>query len=187
MADPVWSGQYNYAQTPEQNGFTRVLYNAPVITLVTGGTPASRRVEVTSNAGDAVFQTTSVPALSVANGATVQIQVQVSGAGDAGYELTFQQLVFQVQVYANRVTVTVPDGTGEHQVDSNDNSAATVTVRSTVDATGVLRTYRNTVLIDTRQLPANTQPFQRVLWWGEGGGLQTFRQMAYYTGGPVAP
>jgi hypothetical protein len=186
MPDPIWTAQYNFSQTPEANGFTRQLYNAPVVTLVTTGATANRRVEINSNNGDAIFLTSSVPSLNKTLGTTMQVQVAVSGVGDAGFEMTFLDLYFLVMIYADRIMITIDNGQPETEISVAANTATT-TVRATISADNTLRVYRNTVLIHTVVLPTSQKPFQRVLWWGEGGGTQTFRQMAYFIAGAVQP
>ena len=186
MADPVWTNQYALNQTPEQNGFTRVLYSSPVVNAVTTGTPANRRVEITSSTGDAVFVLSNVPSLDISNGATIETTLSCSGSGDAGFELTFQTTHFGIQVYQNSVTVVVADGLPEHTIDTSSNSSDTI-IRATVSSDNTLRVYRAGVLVDTRSMPLDNHPLPRVLWWGEAGGTQIFRALKYYVGGAVAP
>lgn len=185
VADPVWTATYNFGNTPENNGFTRQV-NGGVVTTVTGGTPANRRVEINSTNGEAIFLTSNVPSLNMNVGATVQMTVAVSGTGNAGVELTFLDRAFGIQVYANRITVAILDGNGAQEVSALANTGDTI-IRATVSPDLTLRVYRNNLLISTKTLGPTTQPFQRVLWWGEEGGVQIFRQLAYYIGGAVAP
>jgi len=184
MADPVWTNQYNLAQTPEQNGFTRNLYGNPTINAITSGTPANRRVELTTDQGGVAFVTSSVPSLNDAVGATAEVLIQTNGSGNAGFELTFLNHIVAVRVYQTKIFIDILDGQ-THQYNTADNSGQT-RIRFTY-ANGSMSLYRNAVLIDTLPVPVNVMPFQRVLWWGEEGGLQTWRELKYYIGGAVAP
>lgn len=186
MPDPVWTNDYSMNQTPEQNGFTRRLYNSPSIQTVTGGNPAQRRIEIGSTGGDAVFELSNVPSLQLSNGATIEVLCSCTGAGDAGFELTFINTHFGIQVYQTAISVLVNDGQGEHIVATASNSADT-RIRATVASDGTLNVYRNGSLIDTRTMPADVHALPSVLFWGEGGGTQIFRQMRFYLGGPVVP
>ncbi len=187
MADPNWTAQYSMAQTPEQNGFTRVLYGDPVVTLVTSGSPANRLISLNTTNGDAVFILSSVPSLNLTVGATIEVTTNCSGAGDAGFELTFSGNFFGIQIYESKITVYVNDGQEPHEFTTASNASNTI-VRATVSSDKTLRVYRNGTLIDTRTMPDVTeQPLPRVLFWGEGGGTQVFKAMKYYIGGPFAP
>ena len=191
MPDPAWTAQYNFAQTPEGNGFTRQLHNDPIVTLIQGGNPANRRVDVDSTNGDAVFLTSQVPSLDSTIGATIEMTVAVSGAadGNAGFELTFLDRAVLVMVFPNKIGLTVAQDAGQfdQEIPTASNSGDTE-IRVTFDATKALRVYRNDVLIAG---PISTQtavkPFQRVLWWCEAGAIATFRVMRYYLGGAVVP
>lgn len=189
MADPVWSSAYNFGNTPENNGFTRTV-NGGVVTLTTTGPAAGRKVSINSDAGDAVCLTSSVPSLSEGVGATAQAIVAVTGAGDAGFELDFLNHNVQVLIKANSVVISLGDdanGNQNTEIPTASNGTAT-TIRLTVDSSGNIRVYRNTVLIfGPTQWPTSVSPFQRVLFWGEGGGTQVFTQMNSYLGGAVAP
>lgn len=189
--DPNWSTQYSFSQTPEQNGFTRILYGSPVVTLVTGGQAANRRIELNTANGDVVFLLSTTPALNNKTlGATVEVVVAVTGSGNAGYELTFQTNHFGVQVYTDRITVVVNDGNGPVECAVGLLNILDTTVRATVTpegADGVLRVYRNGLLVYTKALVPSDQPLPRVLFWGEEGGTQIIRAMKFYIGGPVAP
>ena len=187
MPDPIWTNQYSFSQTPEQNGFTRILYDAPLLTIQTTGPTANRRVEINSDAGSAVFQISNVPSLTTLLGATAEIIAAISGPGNAGIELTFQDRYFGVQVYENRITVAVDDGQGPHEVAAGQSNSGNTTIRVTVSPDFTLRVYRAGVLVDTRALPGTEKPLPRVLFWGEEGGTQIFRTLRYYIGGPVAP
>lgn len=186
MPDPVWSAQYSTNQSPEQNGFTRRLYNSPTVNEVTGGNPANRRLELVTTNGDAVFELTSVPALNLSNGATAEVIASSSGPGHAGFELTFNQTNFGVHIYPNSIAVVVSDGLGEHVVATAANTSD-VTVRATVSSDSTLRVYRAGVLIETRVMPPDPHNLPSALFWGEGGGTQIFKAMRFYIGGPVAP
>jgi hypothetical protein len=187
MADPVWTQQYALNQTPEQNGFTRTLYGSPTVNTVTGGTPSSRKVEILSTASDScVFSTSNVPAINSSVGITAEIIASCTGAGDAGFECTFLDRYVGVQLYSNKITIVISNGQAESVFPTAANTADT-TVRFTYSPDGTGRVYRNAVLISAFAIPAETKPFQRVLWWGEGGGTQVFKALRYYLGGPVAP
>lgn len=188
--DPNWSAAYNFANSPEQNGFTRVLYGTPTVNTVTSGQAANRRIELGTTGGDCIFLLSSVPSLSLAQGATAEAVVSCSGAGDAGFELTFQGNNAAVQIYTNKITVTVNDGFGEHVCADGLSNATDTTVRITITQDtqfGTVRVYRNTALVATVPMSPSDQPQPRVLFWGESGGTQIFRQMKYYLGGAVAP
>jgi len=192
MADPNWTAQYNFGQTPEQNGFTRILYGSPTVNLVTTGHTSNRRIEVNSTAGDVVFLLSSTPSLNNKTlGATVEAVVAVSGSGDAGFELTFQTNHFGIQIYSDRITVAINDGNEPTAVAVGQSNSADTTVRATVTpgegTDGRLRVYRNGVLVHTVDLIPSDQPMPRVLFWAESGGTQVFRAMKFYVGGPVAP
>lgn len=191
MPDPVWTQQYAFNQSPEGNGFTRQLYNSPVVNEVTGGNPANRRVEIDSTNGDAVFLTSAVPSLDSTVGATIEMTVAVSGNenGNAGFELTFLDRAVLVMIFPNKIGLTVAQDVGQFDQEiATASNAADTEIRVTFDATKALRVYRNDVLIAG---PISTQtavkPFQRVLWWCEAGALATFRVMRYYLGGAVIP
>lgn len=192
MPDPVWTQQYNLQQTPEQNGFTRTLSGSPTVTTQTSGPAANRRVEVNSNNGDCVFLTSQVPALDATVGATAESVCSCSGAGNAGFELTFLSRAFLVMVFENRIDVTIcrdgaPQPSDEQSIPTASNGS-NITLRFTTDGSSNLRVYRNGVLIlGPTPLPACVKPFQRVLWWGEAGGTQIFRAFRYYIGGAVEP
>ena len=183
MPDPAWTNQYSMNQSPEGNGFSRTLYGTPVITEVTGGSPANRRVEINSNNGSVVFITSQVPSLNDDTGATVEMIVDVSGAGNAGFELTFLNRYIGVQIYTNRITIQAGNGLQEAATPSN---ASNVTIRL-IYAAGQCSIYRNGSLVGTYAVAVNANSFQRVLWWGEEGGTQIFRALRYWVGGAMAP
>lgn len=191
MPDPVWTQQYDMSQTPEANGFTRILQGAPVVTLTTGGNPANRRVEINSNAGDVSFVTSSVPALDDAVGVTAEMVARSGTPGNAGFECLFLSRALGVRMYASSIIVDLPGsvpGSGvQVTIPTADNAAADVTLRFTYSA-GTFRLYRNVVQIGgDLAAPAFVQAFQRVSWWGEEGGTQLVRALRYYIGGPVIP
>jgi hypothetical protein len=191
MPDPSWSFQYNYAQTPEGNGFARELYGNPAITLVTGGSAANRRVTVDSGGGDAVFLTSQVPSLSQTTGATAEMVVAVSGAanGNAGVEMTFLGRAVMLQVHPSKVSVTIAaDAEGEqhHEIPTASNAGDT-TIRFVYWPDTTCSVYRNGVLLGTFPTYASARPFQRFLWWCEAGATATFRAMRLWVGGAMAP
>jgi hypothetical protein len=193
MADPVWTNQYNTALGPEQNGtFTQNLASYSVassINSITSGSPANRRLEITGgnvNAG-AVWLTSQVPTLDPTIGTTIESLVQVSGDDQCnfGYELTFLDRAIGLQVHQNRITVQVLDGQGLHIFNTADNSGQT-RVRLTY-AVGIASIYRNAVLLGTIPVPSSPFQSQRVLYWQEGLGSVTIRELKYFVGGAVAP
>jgi hypothetical protein len=193
MPDPNWTAEYNTGNTPEQNGFSRTLYNSPVVTATTSGPPAGRNVEINSDNGDAVFITSQVPSLDPTLGASAEMDVEVVGAGDAGFEMTFLNSAVLVNIFQNSVNVSIPtgdDGTGASETDvaTADNGDAPHTWRYLFDSSRNVSLYRDEVLV-VGPIAASTitKPFQRVLWWGEGGGTQTYWGFRYYTGGAVIP
>jgi len=192
MPDPAWTAQYNLAQTPEGNGFTRRDYNSPVVTLTTGGQPANRKVVIDSTNGDTVYTTSNVPSLDSGVGATAEMMVSVTGAveGDAGIELTFLDRAVLVQIYPNKIVTSICNdltGNVEQTFPTASNGTDTL-IRVTFDATKNLRVYRAGVLLAGPLSTAGcVKPFQRVLWWGESGAIATFKQFKYYIGGAVVP
>ena len=191
MPDPNWSTQFNFSQTPETNGFTRQVYGTPVIQEVTSGSQANRRVEINTDAGSVVWGTTQVPSLDPTIGCTLEYVCNCTGTGNAGIELTFLSRVVAVQVYAAEVRFyTVQDGVEPPPptiVLTTANSANT-TIRVTFDSSNNVRVYRNgTLIIGPQAVPVAVKPFQRVLWWAEEGGVQTFRTIKVWLGGAMAP
>jgi len=191
MADPIWTANYSLAQTPEQNGFTRTLYGEPIVTLTTSGPTANRKVVVDSTSGDCVFTTSQVPTLDSTVGATLEFITSQNGGGDVGCELTFVNKAFGVEVYDNNVIARICQDAapGELTVDvPTSGNGSDTTWRVTIDDSAQFRLYRNTALtIGPTGIPECIKPFQRVLWWKEGGGTGIFKKMAYYLGGAVAP
>jgi len=199
MATPPWTAQYNFSNTPEQNGFTRQVNGTAVLTLNQTGTPANRNVNVSCPApsDSVVCLTSTVPSLNEAVGATAEAIVTVSGTSsgpyppDAGFELDFLNHNVQILIQPSAIVISIGDDTNSANqnttIQTASNGTAT-TVRLTVDALGNISVYRNTVLIfGPTQWPVSVSPFQRVLFWGENGGTQVFTEMAYYLGGAVAP
>ncbi len=199
MPDPVWTEVYNMGNTPEQNGFTRTLQGSPTITENSGGNPANRNVEINSDNGDAVFLTSVVPSLSMPPGATLEAEGSVSGSGDGGFELTFLDCAILVNVFENFVNYSMPSGFSEPnrggvtvpgiEADvATDSNNTRIVWRVTIDGSRNWNIYRDEILV-AGPIPAHflIKPFQRILWWGEGGGIQTFYTMKYYIGGAVAP
>lgn len=196
MADPVWTNQYNSSLGPEQGGvFTQNLtYSDPgTVNSVTSGNPSNRRLEIVGNTPSqgALWITSQVPTLDDLVGCTVEVLVQVvsteiGGIGaNAGFEMTFLNRAIGVQVHQDRITVQLQDGFGLHEYTGQDNSVQTL-VRVTY-VNGQMKLYRNTILLDTLTVPVYNNAFQRVLYWGEGQGTVTFRQLKFFTGGVVVP
>jgi hypothetical protein len=195
MPDPVWSSQYNYGQTPENNGFTRELYGSASLNLVTGGQAANRRVEVTSQPGGGyVFTTSNVPSLDGTIGATGEAVCNPgSGAGHCGFEMTFLDRAVFVQIFADRVEVECcgdPPNQHVYLTVQTASNVSDLTWRFTY-AAGQFKVYRSGVLVADVAAPVCAKPFQRFLWWAEGSGsgvsTQTFRALRLYTGGAVQP
>ena len=190
MADPVWTAQYNYSTTPELNGFTRILYKTPVVTEVRTGPTANRRVQINSASGDAVFLTSTVPALDPVLGATAEAVVNVTGPGNAGFELTFLTKALLLQVYSSGIGLTVCDDVAGEQFYLRQTPFNNIDtkVRLTLDGSNNVNVYREGSGV-VGPVPGGqcTKSFQRVLWWAEGSGTQTFKGMKYYIGGAVAP
>lgn len=191
MPDPTWTLQYNYANTPESNFFTRTLYNIPTINEVRSG--SNRRVEIDSTNGDAVFTSSIVPSLDSDVGATAEFMVNVSGNvnGDAGIELTFLDRAILVQVYPNHVYVGLTGDleTLEYTIPTASNNSDLL-YRITYSGSGdnIINVYRGGTLIGgPYNPPVADKTFQRVLWWCEGGAISTWKGMKYYLGGPVVP
>ena len=199
MPDPAWTKDYNMGNLPEDNGFTGVLTNSPVILFQTTGNPNNRRVEINSDNGDAVFITSSVPSLDMTFGATLEAEGSVSGSGDAGFELTFLDLAILVNVMENSVSLSIPPGTdapggagsfvdGQEIIVPTAPNNVRTTWRVTIDPDRDWRVYRGLVLVAG---PIAThfiiKPFQRILFWGEEGGVQIFNGMRYFIGGAVEP
>lgn len=192
MPDPNWTNEYNTGNTPEANGFTRELNGSPVVTETTSGNPSNRKVEIVSDDGDAIFLTSTVPSLDKTTGATCEVDVQCSGPGDFGFELTFLDAAVLCMIWSDKITVDFPSGSsipgGELIASGLDNASSEITVRLLIKPDGNFEVYRDGVLIlGPAPYSDPTKAFQRVLWWGEGGGTQTVYGLRYYLGGAVAP
>ncbi len=191
MPDPNWTSEYQFNQPPESNGFTRTIYNTPVVTEVTGGNPSDRRVEINSDTGDCVFITSDVPSLDANTGVTLEASVSCTGSGDAGFELTFLDYAVLIMVWEDRVSISMPRGdNGEPSVEQDIPTAANsspVLMRFTFDNQRLVRIYRDLSEIHSFTAHPVTKPFQRVLWWGEGGGVQLFNVLRFWTGGAMPP
>ena len=197
MPDPVWTMRYQMNQTPEGNGFTRSFdYTLQaIVTEVTGGSPANRRVELDARAGldcGVVFLTSTVPSLDFTQGATAETIVNVSGDsnGNAGIELTFLSYAVALQVYPGKVKLYAPgDGNPDPSVDVTVPTAsnnADIKWRITFDTLHQVHIYRDDLLvIGPVVVPIVVKPFQRVLWWAEGGVLTIWRAFRFYVGGAV--
>lgn len=192
MPDPNWNKSYNWSLPPENNGFTRVLYREPVVDIITGGNPSTRNVTIVSNSGDCVFITDQVPSFDSNIGVTAEANIYCEGNGDAGFEVTFLDTVISLLVYENHIEFYCPRGDNNEptiyfsvNTDSNINGAL---YRLIVNGSKQCAIYRNGVEIIPLTLLNNiSKPFQRLLWWGEGGGTQKFDVLQYYAGGAVIP
>lgn len=191
-ASPVWTDTYDTALTPEANGYTRLLYGSPAITVVSNGSPGGRHVAIDATNGDAYFLTSTVPTLEAFLGATLEWKVGVVGPGEAGMQLTFLDHATLVDVFADSVTLNACSDVGGGYVSQNvptaSNAAATTTFRLTFDMDSQIRLYRNGVLtVGPLTAPQCLKDSQSILWWGESGATATFTSVSYYLGGPVAP
>lgn len=192
MPDPNWSFEYNFSNGSLNNGFTRTDYGTPVVDEITSGNPSNRRIEINSDNGDAVYRTTDIPSFDTSNGATGEFDVSCFGTGICGFEITFLDQVILAQVYQSKISIYSPNGdnaTGEFEieVDTPDNTVVTK-FRIVVTNSGQVSFYREGVLVaGPQQLPTVTKPFQRFLFWGEGGGTQTLNGVRFYIGGGVIP
>jgi hypothetical protein len=191
MPDPVWTAQYNFANTPENNGFTRIVTGNPIITLTTGGPTANRKVTIDSTNGEVFFVTSNIPSFNSEVGVTCECSVSSNGVGDAGFEVTFLDLAFGLNVYSNSVLLTLcadpPNSFQEVVINTPPNTSQTL-FRVIIDSSKKISIYRVGVLITgPHQMLPCIKPFQRFLWWSEGGGTQVFNGMKYYLGGAVAP
>lgn len=189
--DPVWSFQYDGSKLPEANGFTRVLYNTPGITITTNGPAAGRGVRVDSTAGDVVFLFSNVPSLSLALGATAELTCAVSGSvnGDCGFQVGFANRAIQIQIYPSRIVATNGDQSSLWvEVPTADNGAGTIW-RFTIDSGANIRIYRNGVLVIGPVLVPSIISNQNpdFMWWCESGAICNVTTVKFYLGGPVAP
>ena len=190
-ADPNWTAQFIFSQAPEANGLTRTLYGTPTVTSITTGSAANRRLIIDSAGGDCVFTTSQVPSLDSTVGATIEFTIAQTGAGDAGFELTFLNRAFGVEIHETSVTVRICQDAAPGEITQSASTALNTTDvlwRLTVDGSSQLRLYRaGTLIIGPVTVPGCVKPFQRVLFWGEGGGTSVWKKVAYYIGGAVAP
>lgn len=199
MPDPAWSAEYNMGQTPEQNGFTLDASSNATITLVTSGNPSLRRIEIDTSGGtQGIYRTTQIPALDEDVGVTVEADVEMSAAasGSAGFELTFLTYAILADVFES---VEHPDQTVGPGVNINEPGGFDVIAKTDSFTTArklrmlfhpnktVELYFDGTQLIGPTAAMTVVKPFQRVMFWGEGGGTQIFRGFRYYTGGAVAP
>lgn len=196
MPDPVWTLQYLYNQSPEQNGFTRQLcYQTPApVTEVSSGPPANRRVEIdaTDPTSGIVFMTSQIPALDSGVGVTAEMMLNVSGAadGDAGVELTFLDYAILLNICPNKIDLSAPaeGGGGLRQIIATSPNNVDTLWRLLFYPNHNVSVYRAGVLVAGPFLaPVQPKRFQRVLWWGEAGALSVWKAMRYYIGGAVEP
>lgn len=183
MPDPVWTGQYDLTKSPEAKGFARWSQGDPVVTLVTAGQAANRRVEIQTDAGNIYIQR-AVPSL-VRAGFTLEIEAASVGAGAAGIEVALPELAFSLFVREAAIDVLVCDGQGPRSFPTASNAAG-CRLRVTFDGT-VARAYRNGVLVVQGNAPDLPLPWRYVGFFAEGGGTQAFRAVRWYVGGAVAP
>jgi hypothetical protein len=191
MPDPAWTDEYDMGNLPAVNGFTEQDVASPVVTLQTTGNPANRRIEIESSNGDAIFLTSSVPSLDPTVGVTAEAVLSCTGAGDAGFELTFLNAAVLLMVYENSAEVSWPSGPvvpGNSITVATASNAGDVRWRYLFKPDRNIEVYRDEVLI-IGPVPVSDpdKPFQRVLFWGEGGGTQIFREMMYWIGGAMVP
>ncbi len=197
MPDPSWTMQYLMNQTPEGNGFTRQFCYSQqaIVTEVTGGNPADRRVEIDATAGPqagVVFATSQVPSLDSSIGITAEMIVNVSGDpnGDAGIELTFLDYALLLCIYPNKLNVYC-GGDGQNSINTDvptpPNNVDTLW-RILFYPNHTMEVYRAGILVYGPVLmPISTMAYQRVLWWAESGALAVFKAFRYYLGGAVIP
>src|SRR6266705_5828429 len=178
MADPVWTFTYSMNQTPEGNGFTRVIHAPdPVVTLVTGGAPANRRIEVdTSAGGDISFLISTVPALDDVVGMTAEALCNVSGPGDVGFESTFLTLDVQLIILEPSATLLLVGQPGITVATASNNADILwrITYGGALDQN--IRVYRAGILTIGPQAPVfQTNPFQQFQFFVEGGSVGIFK------------
>lgn len=192
MPNPIWSFEYDFADSPEGNNFTRNLYNNPTINEVKSG--GNKRVEINATNGDCVFVSSFVPAIDSNTGITAECMVNVSGnaGGDAGIEITFLSHAILMQVYPNQVFIGL---TGDLQTleyfipTASNNSDLLYRVTCSGSGSGTeVNVYRAGTHVGGPYTPPTlTRAYQRFLWWGESGIVSTWKQLKYYLGGPVTP
>lgn len=187
MPDPNWTVAYNFGNTPEANGFTRFIHPPePLVTLVTSGSPANRRIEVdTSAGGDISFLTSNVPNLNEAIGMTAEATVHVSGPGDVGFEATFLNFPVAINIFVDRVFL---ERLGEPAIEVlTPSNAADIIWRVTYDGTNI-RVYRAGALVIGPVAPVlYSKPSQQFQFWVESGAVAIYRALKYYLGGAVVP
>jgi hypothetical protein len=185
MPDPTWTAEYNTGNSPEENGFTRVLSGSPGVNEVTSGNPANRRVEIDSLDGEAVF-ITNVPSFNASQGATLEADFNFISAngGNIGAEITFADNAFGATIFENNVEFTL-NGIGVETVPVV--ALGRHTWRMTfLGSMAIL--YRDEVLVDTVQATQPLSPrIQRALWWVGEGAIGAMHGLRYYTEGAVAP
>lgn len=191
MPDPNWTAQYNFSQAPEANNFTAQINGSPIIQINSTGTPSARNLTIVSDNGDVVYTTSQVPSLDSSVGCTLEWTCSQSGTGDAGMELTFLDMAFGLSIYLNEVRLTVIKTTAPFQDDYYQATAANnvdTLWRITINGSRVFNLYRNGILVlGPITIPVAGRPFQRVLFWGEGGGTTIYRKVAFWLGGAMAP
>jgi hypothetical protein len=194
MADPIWSDQYDYSKSPEDNNYSRVIYSK-LDPSPTGADPVitekSTEVEIDSNNGSVVFVTENPVGMEKSKGITVDFTVTVTGVGHAGVELTFMDCAILVQIYESRLEIYCPQGRSKVPW-TNQNIAtmanSNITYRITYDETNGVSVYRGkTKYFGPALTPKIPKPYNRILWWGEGGGKQVFHSFKYYFDGTVVP
>lgn len=190
MADPLWSYQYDVNLTPEQNDLTRVLRDSPSVVPVTEGTPANRSIQIDGTNGDVVFITNKVPNLELNFGATVEVTLFLSAAGnpngDFGVQVGFADRVILLDVFPDRVMIEQGDEFPTTIQTAPNNSD--VVWRILVAPGGIATVYRNRLLIaGPIQLPVvfSRQP-ATFMFWCEGGAIGTIKSVKYFIGGAVA-
>jgi hypothetical protein len=199
MADPTWDDQYDYSKSPEDNGFTRTIYKKdksptgkdPVVTETKTGPSANRKVEVDSTDGNVIFIAENPSGMDEDTGVTVDAMVSVTGVGHAGVELTFRNTAILIDIWESNVQIYCPKGRSTvpwtHQ-DIATASNAKAIFRITYKKSEGVALYRNGLhLFGPTKTPQIPKPYNRILWWGEDGGTQTFHDLKYYFKGVSAP
>lgn len=174
--------EYNFSNTPDQNGFTEQPDTNAVVNIVSTGPQADRRVEITPNGGNKVFITTDSPNLDPSVGATGEISVAVSAPNEfSGFEIRYLNGVINWVCSSEITEINIPGGfpnpdfTGtpiasQVQDVSGQNNTNQIVFRITVDSSRDVMLYRNGVLLfGPLNLPYIQKPSQTFMWWGEGG------------------
>lgn len=202
MPTPNWSYAYQTSQTPEANGFTRLNQTPPmpVVTLVTGGSPAQRRIEVTTipndpdtgqQANDIVFLINNVPSFDVSRGMTAEAMLNVSGAGDVGFEARFIGVALSVCVFQNRVTLEAPwkPDLPTYFEAATANNNADLLWRTTFDGANAMIYRAGVAVLGPIPIPLRIAalPQANFMFWFEGGGVGIIKQMNFFIGGAVVP